>query len=53
MIEQIKYLKKEYTKLPASLIHQELIDNGTISKRDISLSTVNRYIKHLKLKSIY
>lgn len=49
MIEQIKYLKKEYPKLPATLIHQKLIDNGTISKRDISLSTVNRYINHLKL----
>jgi hypothetical protein len=37
MIEQINYLKQEYPRTPATLIHQKLIDNGTITKNDISL----------------
>jgi len=45
--EQIMYLKQEYPRIPATLIHQKLIDNGTITKGDISLSTVTRYINQL------
>lgn len=48
MKAQITYLKKEYPRLPATLIHQRLIDNGTIRKDDISLSTINRYVNKLK-----
>lgn len=48
MKAQIKYLKQEYPRLPATLIHQKLIDNGTIRKDDISLSTINRYVNTLK-----
>lgn len=51
--EQIKYLKKEYPRIPATLIYQKLVDNGTIVKGDISLSTINRYINQLKLESKY
>lgn len=40
MIEQIQFLKQTYPRLPATIIHQSLIDNGTIKKGDISLSTV-------------
>lgn len=50
MMEQIKYLKKEYPKLPATIIHQKLIDNGTINRGIVSLSTVNRYVNILNLK---
>ncbi|MGD9679316.1 MAG: DDE-type integrase/transposase/recombinase [Vulcanibacillus sp.] len=53
MMEQIHYLKQEYPKLPATLIHQKLIDNGTTNKGDVSLSTINRYINHLNLKHGY
>lgn len=42
--EQIIYLKKEYPRLPATLIRQKLLDNGTIREEDLSLSTVNRFI---------
>lgn len=45
--EQILYLKQEYRRLPATLIHQKLIDNGTIKNGDISLSTITRYINKL------
>ena len=48
IMEQIKFLKKEYPRIPATLIHQKLIDNGTINKGDISLSTVNRFVNIIK-----
>lgn len=51
--EQIKYLKEEYPRIPATLIYQKLVDNGTIIKRDISLSTINRHINQLKLENKY
>jgi len=48
LAEQITYLKTEYPRLPATLIHQKLIDNGTIIKGEVSLSTVTRFINKLK-----
>lgn len=48
IMEQIRFLKKEYPRIPATLIHQKLIDNGTITKGDISLSTVNRFVNKVK-----
>lgn len=48
VMEQIKFLKQEYPRIPATLIHQKLIDNGTIRPGDISLSTVNRFINRIK-----
>lgn len=53
IIEQIKFLKQEYPRLPATLIYQKLVDNGTITKLYVSLSTVNRYINQLKLEKKY
>lgn len=50
---QIKYLKKEYPRIPATLIHQKLIDNGTILKGEISLSTVNRFVNQVKTENKY
>jgi hypothetical protein len=47
MMEQINYLKKEYPRIPATLIHQKLISNGTVTKGAISLSTINRYVNQL------
>lgn len=51
--EQIKYLKQEYPRIPATLIYQKLVANGTIVKGDISLSTINRYVNQLKLENRY
>ena len=50
-MEQIKHLKQEYPRLPATLVHQHLLDNGTITRKGISLSTVTRYINQLKLEN--
>ena len=46
-------MKEEYPRIPATLIYQKLVDNGTIIKGDISLSTINRYINQLKLENKY
>ena len=51
MAEQIKYLKAEYPRLPATIVHQRLQDNGTVKRGEVSLSTVTRYINQLKLES--
>lgn len=51
MAEQIRYLKKEYPRMPATIIHQKLLDNGTIKRGEVSLSTVTRYINQLKLET--
>lgn len=48
VMEQIKFLKNEYPRIPATLIYQKLIDNGTVKPGEISLSTVNRFVNHIK-----
>ena len=53
IMEQIRFLKEEYPRIPATLILQKLIDNGTISKGDLSLSTVNRFVNTIKAESNY
>lgn len=46
--DQIKLLKVEYPKLPATMIRQRLIDNHSMNENDVSLSTITRYINQLK-----
>lgn len=53
VMDQIKYLKEEYPRIPATLIYQRLYDNGTIDKGEISLSTINRFVNKLKLDKGY
>ena len=53
MMEQINYLKKEYPRIPATLIHQKLLSNGTMIKGEISLSTINRYVNQLNQLNKY
>lgn len=52
-IQQIKYLKREYPRLPATVIHQKLLDNGTCAYGEVSLSTVTRFINQLALDAKY
>ena len=51
--KQIRFLKEEYRRIPATLIHQKLIDNQTIIKGEISLSTVNRYVNQIHEEEKY
>lgn len=44
----IRYIHQEYPRLPATMIYDKLIENGTITKKDVSLSTVTRYVSTLK-----
>ena len=49
VIEAILYFKKNYPKMPATLIRRSLLDNGTIIKNSPSLSTITRFINTLDL----
>lgn len=48
---QIEYLRKEYPRIPATMIHQKLMDNGTLGHKELSLSTVTRYVSQLKTEN--
>ena len=45
---QISYYLKEYPKIPATIIYQKLLDNGSVSKKTLSLSTVNRFVNNYR-----
>lgn len=45
---QIKHYHSEQPRLPSTLIYQILVDNGTITKKSVSLSTVTRFVNKLK-----
>ena len=48
--EQIQYLKESYPRMPATEIHKRLVENGTISPNEISLSTVTRCVNQIVLE---
>lgn len=45
---QIKHYHTEQPRLPSTLIYRALIDNGTITEKTISLSSVTRFVNRLK-----
>lgn len=47
--EMIRHMKKAYPKMPATAIHKQLKDNGTIRHGEISVATVNRFVKQVEL----
>lgn len=44
-IDAILALKAEFPKINATMVHEHLIENGTIRRCDVSLSTVQRFIR--------
>ena len=50
-IEQIYTLKTTFPKINATLIYHKLIEDGLINEKDVSLSTIQRFIKNNDLKS--
>lgn len=50
LVSRIKFIKKEYPRLPATLVHQRLIETGVIAPKEISLSTITRCINQLKIE---
>lgn len=53
IMEQIRYYKQEYPRIPATLIYEKLIECGTITKKDLSLSSVNRFVNQLNYERKY
>lgn len=49
--EQIRYLKTNYPRMPASAIYRQLQYNGSIRHGEVSESTVNRYINLIALQA--
>ena len=45
--EQIRFLKVNYPRMSAAAIYRQLQDNGSIRQRELSESTINRYINQL------
>lgn len=45
---QIRYYHVNQPRLPSTLIYQILVDNGTITEKSVSLSTVTRFVNRLK-----
>lgn len=50
-IEQIYNLKNTFPKINATLIYHKLIEDGFITEKEVSISTVQRFIKANDLKS--
>lgn len=50
IISQVVYLHKEYPRLPCTIIYQKLLENGSITKDTVSLSTITRYVSRIKEK---
>ena len=45
---QIRFLKAEHPRMPAAQIHRKLIDNGSIRIGQVSVSTVERFVRQLR-----
>lgn len=50
-ISEIYQLKEKFPKINATLIYNKLIEDGFINQCEVSLSSVQRFIKHNDLKS--
>lgn len=49
-IAAIYHIREEFPKINAKEIHLKLISDGIINRKDVSLSTVQRYVKNHNLK---
>lgn len=50
-IEEIYRLKEKFPRVNATLIYDKLVEDGFINQRQVSLSSVQRFVKHNNLKS--
>lgn len=48
---EIHRLKEKFPRISATLIYNKLIEDGVINQSEVSLSSVQRYVKHNNLKS--
>ena len=45
---QIRFMKNEHPRMPAAQIHRKLIENGSLALGQVSDSTIERFVRHLK-----
>lgn len=45
---KIRYYRENYPRIPSTVIYEKLIEDGTITKKDVSLSTITRYSNLVK-----
>lgn len=45
---QIRFLKSEHPRIPAAEVHRKLIDNGSIRAGQVSVSTIERFIRQIR-----
>ena len=45
---QIRFMKKEHPRMPAAEIHRKLIENGSIAPGQLSVSTVERFVRFIR-----
>jgi len=50
-IAEIHQLKEKFPRINATLIYTKLVEDGIIKQQQVSLSSVQRFIKHNNLKS--
>jgi transposase InsO family protein len=50
-IKEIYRLKEKFPRINATLIYSKLIEDGFVNQNEVSLSSVQRFIKHNDLKS--
>lgn len=50
-VEKIEELRKQYPKITGVVIYKKLIEESYILKKDVSLSTIHRYLKKNHLKA--
>ena len=46
--EKIRFVKQTYPRIPATVIYQKLLSDGTVTPKDVSLSLVTRYAKQIE-----
>lgn len=51
--EKIRFLKKEFPKISAADIHRRLLSDGDICLGQVSLTTVERFVRHLRSEDGY
>jgi transposase-like protein len=50
---KVEEIKSKFPRMPATLIYENLIMDGVINKKDISLSSINRLVKVLDITNNY
>lgn len=46
--DRIRFMKSEHPRMPAAEIHRKLIESGSIRIGEISVSTVERFVRHIR-----